>query len=92
VCGALSSFAKVVKSERPVKLWIPLVERSDLDFLPAVRPAVPEEVRRIPLDCFVLEKESLGKDLLLNLQGKGHPACLLSAQAFQDRRGRLGLV
>jgi hypothetical protein len=57
----------VVRSEGPVKLRFPLVERSDIDFLLAVRPAAPEEVRMIPLDCSVLEKEPLGKDLLLKL-------------------------
>jgi hypothetical protein len=62
----------VVRSRGPVKLRTPLVERSDLDFLPAVRLATSEEVRRIPLDCSVLEK--------LNLQGKGHPTRLLSTQ------------
>jgi hypothetical protein len=78
VGGALPSFAEVVRSE--VKLRTPLIERSGLDFLPAMRPAVSEEVRRIPLDCSVMEKDPLGKDLLLNLQSKRHPARLLSAQ------------
>jgi len=72
VGGALLSFTEVVRSE--VKLRIPLIERSDLEFLPAVRPEAP--VRRIPLDYSVMEKDLLGKDL----QVKGHPARLLSAQ------------
>jgi hypothetical protein len=32
------------------------------------------------MDCSMLEKEPLGKDLLLNLQRKEHSARLLSAQ------------
>jgi len=70
VGGALPSFAEVVRSEGPVKFRFPLVERS-ADFLPTVRPTTLEEVRRISLDYSVLEKEPLGKDLPLNLQGQG---------------------
>jgi hypothetical protein len=77
--GALPSFAEVVRSKGPVKLGIPLVEWHDLDLLPAVRLAASEEVR-LAMDCYVLEKESLGKDLMLNLQSKGLPARLPSAQ------------
>jgi hypothetical protein len=40
--GALPSFAEVVRSEHPVKLRIPLIERRDLDLLPTVKPAVSE--------------------------------------------------
>jgi hypothetical protein len=65
--GALPLFAEVLRLEGLVKLQIPLVKRSDLDFLPTMRPATLEEVRRIPLDCSMLEKEPLGKDLLLKL-------------------------
>jgi len=82
VGGALPSFAKVVMSEGPDKLRIPLVERRDFDLLATVRPTATEEVR-LALDCSVLEKEPLGKDLLLKLQGKEHPACSLSAQGTQ---------
>jgi hypothetical protein len=32
------------------------------------------------MDCSVLKKEPLGKELMLNLQSKGHPAHLPSAQ------------
>jgi hypothetical protein len=41
--------------------------------------ASSEEVR-LAMDCSVLEKEPLGKDLMLNLHSKGHPACLPPAQ------------
>jgi hypothetical protein len=79
--GALPSFTKVVRSEayRPVKLRFPLVEMRDLDLIPAVRPTASKEVSLVP-DCSVMEKEPLGKDLLLKLQGKEHPARFLSAQ------------
>jgi hypothetical protein len=76
--GALLSFAEVVRSEGPFKLQISQVERRDLDLLLAVRPAASEV--RLALDCSVLEKKPVGKDLLLNLQGKDHHARLLSAQ------------
>jgi hypothetical protein len=66
VGGALLSFAEVVRLEGPVKLRFPLVERCDLDLLLVVRLAILEEVR-LALDCFVMEKEPLGKDLLLKL-------------------------
>jgi len=76
--GAFQSFAEVVRSEGPFKLQISQVERRDLDLLLAVRPAASEV--RLALDCSVLEKKPVGKDLLLNLQGKDHHARLLSAQ------------
>jgi hypothetical protein len=79
VGGALLSFAEVVKSKGPVKLRVPLVERRELDLLPTVRPVASEEVR-LTLDCSVMEKERLGKDLLLKLQGKEHPTRFLSAE------------
>jgi hypothetical protein len=71
--GALPSFVGVVRLEGPVKLQILRVERRDLDLLLAVRLAASEEVR-MALDCSVLEKKPLGKDLLLNLQGKAQGA------------------
>jgi hypothetical protein len=72
------SFAEVVRSEGPVKLQVPLFEGRYLDLLPAVRPAASKE-GRLALDCFVIEKELLGKDLLLKLQGNEHPSRFLSA-------------
>jgi hypothetical protein len=51
--GALPSFAKVVRLEGLVKLRIPMVERRELDLLPAVRLASSEEVR-LAMDCSVL--------------------------------------
>jgi hypothetical protein len=78
VGGALPSFVEVVRLEGPIKLWVSRVERRDLDLL-TVRPVASKEVR-LALDCFVMEKEPLGKDLLLKLQGKEHPACFLYAQ------------
>jgi hypothetical protein len=64
--GALPSFAEVVRSEGSGKVWILSAKRCELDFLPAMRLAALEGVR-VAMDCSVLEKESLGKDQLLNL-------------------------
>jgi hypothetical protein len=44
-----------------------------------VRPAASEEVR-LALDCFVMEMEPLGKDLLLKPQVKEHSTRFLSTQ------------
>jgi hypothetical protein len=71
-------FAEVVRSEGPVKLQVPLFVGRYLDLLPAVRPAASKE-GRLALECFVIEKELLGKDLLLKLQGNEHPSRFLSA-------------
>jgi hypothetical protein len=61
-----SSFVKVVRPEacHHVKFLILLVEMRDLDILLVVRPAASKEVR-LALDCSVMEKEPLGKNLLL---------------------------
>jgi hypothetical protein len=75
--GAIPSFAEVVRSQGLVMLWIPPVERRELDLLLVVRLAAPEVVR-LAMDCSVLEKEPLGKGL--NLQSKGLPARLPSTQ------------
>jgi len=54
--GAIPSFTEVVRSQGPVMLWIPPVERREHDLLLVVRLA---------MDCSVLEKEPLGKGLNL---------------------------
>jgi len=61
VGGVLSLFAEEEWSEtiRPVKMWVPLLEMCDLDFLPAVRSEDSKDMR-LALDCFVLEKFPLG--------------------------------
>jgi hypothetical protein len=79
VGGALPSFAELVRSKGLVKFQFPLVERR-AKFLSAVRPTALKEVTMIPLDCSMLEKELQGKDLPLNLQGKGRSTRLLSTQ------------
>jgi len=84
--GAFPSFAEVVRSEGPVKMRCPPIERRELDFIPTVRLADSEEVR-LALDSSELEKEPLGKDRLLILQrqqSKGRPACLCSAQGILE--------
>jgi hypothetical protein len=83
---AFPSFAEVVRSEGPVKMRCPPIERRELDFIPTVRLADSEEVR-LALDSSELEKEPLGKDRLLILQrqqSKGRPACLCSAQGILE--------
>jgi hypothetical protein len=60
-------FAEVVRSEGPLKMRCPPVERRELDFILAVRLAYSNEVMHA-LDYLELEKEPLGKDRLLILQ------------------------
>jgi hypothetical protein len=81
VGGALLLFVEVVRLEasRLVKQRVPLVEMLELDLLPTVTPKDSEEAR-MALDCFVMEKTPLVKDLPLNPLGKEHPACVLFVQ------------
>jgi hypothetical protein len=81
VGGALLLFVEVVRLEasRLVKQRVPLVEMLELDLLPTVTPKDSEEAR-MALDCFVMEKKPLVKDLPLNPLGKEHPACVLFVQ------------
>jgi hypothetical protein len=71
--GAFPSFAEVVRSEGPVKMRCPPVERRELEFILAVRLADSEA--RLALDCSELDKELLGKDRLLILQRQQSKGC-----------------
>jgi hypothetical protein len=62
--GAILSFEEVMRSQGPVMLRIPPVERRELDLPPVVRLAAPEKMR-LAMDCAMLEKELLGKGLNL---------------------------
>jgi hypothetical protein len=71
--GVLSLFTKEwSETIHPVRMWVPLLETCDLDFLPMVRFEDSEDMRSA-VDCSMLEKFLLGlmvKATLLCLLGK----------------------